>query len=217
MNTLASELRYCGDIGMFALDRPISSSCIHATTTCKTRCFNDKLYKMYPAMRIKDDRNEIAWINNDSLGLHRTLVRRKKQTKRVRFMTRGEALRDYRDIYRIENILKDNKENVFWLPTRAWRNPLLFSMAYDILSKYSNIRILASMDDSNTNEEWEHVKTLGLSTMNFDDNINPIETPNGDKYFKCPKTHKHLNGHCSICKGGCFNTKKRVDVHLLEH
>jgi hypothetical protein len=47
-------------------------------------------------------------------------------------------------------------------------------------------------------------------------------TPNGDRMFLCPKTHKKLKGHCSTCRAGCMGAKlpnygKRTDVHLSKH
>ena len=95
--------RFCDDIGMFANDRPINDtenhtgSCDHRTPFCDDTCYNVKLYKMYPDMAKRDDRCETIW---QSLGKHNVqgikawLERKRKQTKRVRHMTRGEAIKD---------------------------------------------------------------------------------------------------------------------------
>lgn len=216
-NTLSGEVRYCADIGMWALDRPILSSCVHKTDFCADTCFNNKLYKLYPAMEGKDIRNEAAWEGNDSAGLATTMGRKKKGSKnRFRLMTRGEAISSFADIDRIINLAVDMPGFQIWIPSRSWRNPVLFAAAMQAFASYKNIIVLASMDPSNTSDEWAHVKNLGMSTMFFGTD-DMKETPNGDRMFMCPKTHKHLNGHCGICKGGCFNTKKRVDVHLSQH
>jgi len=100
--SIAKEMRYCADIGMFALDRPIEGTCVHATEFCSAlgeggTCFNKKLYRIYPAMHSKDKRNEAAWraIDSESAAdMAKSLDRRKKQTDRIRLMTRGEAFSD---------------------------------------------------------------------------------------------------------------------------
>jgi hypothetical protein len=216
-STLGTEMRFVPDIGMWALDRPISSSCVHRTEFCESSCYNDKLYKLYPAMYGKDVRNEEAWQENDAQDLASCLSRKKKGSKnRFRLMTRGESISNFSDIERVINIAKELKGYKIWVPTRSWRSPVLFAMAQQAFRKYPNIILMASMDPSNSQEEWEHVKNLNLNTMFFGDDDMEV-TPNGDKVFKCPKTHKHLNGHCAICKGGCFTTRNRVDVHLKQH
>jgi hypothetical protein len=217
MSTLSKEIRYSEDISMFTLDRPIPTSCVHKTEYCDATCYNNKLYKLYPAMHTKDIRNEQAWIANDAEDLAKSLKRKRtKQTKRIRLMSRGEAFSTIADVQRVANLLDAMPDSVFWIPTRSWRNPVLFAMVQTMASKRKNARVLASMDPSNTSEEWEHVRNIGASTM-FYGNDAMLETPNGERMFKCPKTHAHLKGHCEICKAGCFNAKKRVNVHLKQH
>jgi len=168
-------------------------------------------------MHGKDIKNEEAWAGNDVLGLAKALTRKRtKQTKRVRLMSRGEAFSDYLDVQRVANMLDAMPETLFWIPTRAWRNPVLFSMVQAMISTRNNARVLASMDPSNTSEEWEHVANLGVSTMFYGDDA-MLQTPQGQRMFRCPKTHAKLSGHCSICKAGCFNNKKTVHVHLKQH
>jgi len=223
-NTLSNTVRFCPDIGLWAIDRP-ESSCVHKTEFCAATCYNLKLYDMYgdkagkygKGMRSKDIRSEEAWIDNDAGELAIALGRKRKGSKfRFRLMTRGEAISSFDDIARIANIAKELPNYQIWLPTRSWRNPILFAATQNELKKYPNIIIQASMDPSNIADEWEHVKNLGLGTMFYGDDDMEY-TPNGDRVFKCPKTHKHLKGHCAICKGGCFNTTKPVNVHLCQH
>lgn len=220
MTTLAKELRYCSDIGMFALDRSILASCVHKTKYCDDNCFNNKLFRIYPAMLSKDTRNEMAWDANDTEGLRTTLARRKHQTKRTRLMTRGEAVSDYQDVAKVENIVRDNPDSDWWIPTRAWRNPVLYAMLVSRLDKYSNVKLLCSTDPSNTIEELEHIETMGYSSMFFGDDTF-LTMPSGRKMFKCPKTWQHKKGHCATCVNGCFRDKTSkhgpVHVHLKQH
>ena len=82
---------------------------------------------------------------------------------------------------------------------------------------YSNVRILASVDPTTTQEEWESLTADGWSTMFFGDNAMRV-TPAGNKMFMCPKTHgAKVKGACEVCKRGCFRADKRVDVHLNQH
>ena len=215
MTALPTELRWCEDIGMFAFDRPIPISCVHKTEFCKKTCFNVKLYKFYKNMSVKDVRNEAYWQQISGVEVRRTLDRKRKQVDRVRFMTRGEGLADYNDVDRVADICIENPDSEFWLPTRAWRHPLLFALATDLRS-IPNLHVLGSFDPSNTAEEWEQVVAQGWSTMYYGDD-KFLTTPLGGKMFKCPKTWGHVSGACGVCKKGCFEGHGRVDVHLKAH
>lgn len=223
---MKTEMRYCEDIDMWAIDRQISGSCIFKTTTCEKECFNDKLYKLYPAMHGKDIRNEAYWDQITGIDFKSDYARKKKgkTSNRFRMMTRGETFDSVEGVHKMHDLALQNQDLIFWIPTRAWRdvvindNNEILSAVMSLIVPLKNCRVLASMDDSNTEEEWLFVtRVLRLSTMHFDADKAPQDTLAGDRFFRCPKTHKHLNGHCSICKAGCFNNKKRVDVHLLKH
>lgn len=213
---MKSELRWCEDIGMYALDRPIPTSCVHRTSYCDTHCFNVKLYRVYKNMAVKDVRNEAYWQQLTGFQVHETLRRRKKQTKRARFMTRGEGIKDHNDIDRVEDICLATPNTDWWLPTRAWRNALLMAQIQSRLVPIPNLHILASYDPSNTPEDWETTRVFGWSTMYFGDD-GFLTTPLGEKMFKCPKTWGKVKGACGTCKRGCFEGHGRVDVHLSQH
>jgi hypothetical protein len=76
-------IRWCDDIGMFAHDRPIPASCVQATDFCRSHCYNDALYPMYPAMRAKDARNEAVWQTIDAEAVRCDLAGRSRQTARA--------------------------------------------------------------------------------------------------------------------------------------
>lgn len=235
MNTIATEMRHCPDIGMFALDRPIEETCRWATEFCSAMgengtCFNKKLYRIYPAMHAKDKRNETAWRAIDSEAVadwFEALNRKRKDTSRVRLMTRGEAFSDYADIERVELLANATPDRLIWIPTRAWRNPLLWAMIGELTARCPNLRVLASIDPKNWDrttpvedrEYWEttavkDLETAGVSTMFYGDN----DATAGR--FKCPKTwggKKTKKGACAVCKKGCFRNDKPVHVHLKKH
>ena len=64
---MQTTLRWCKDIKMWAIDRPINDvgdvngSCVHRTSFCDTSCYNVKLYKMFKGMAKKDIANEKFW------------------------------------------------------------------------------------------------------------------------------------------------------------
>ena len=213
--SLAKELSWYSELGMFAIDRPIPISCTHQTDYCKTRCYNHKLYRIYPKMAQKDARNEEAWqaMNPEDLqALAKSLSRKRNQTKRVRLMSRGEAFSDYRDLAKVEALSRALPDTLLWVPTRAWQHPLLRVQILELQGRRKNLRILASLDPTTTREEYEALLIEGWSTMGFGAGVEEVMA----KPFKCPKTHRHLKAHCATCKAGCFSPK-RVDVWLLEH
>ena len=222
--------RYCDDIDMFAWDRPINDTenhkgtCDHRTDYCDKTCYNVKLYRMYPNMSVRDDRCETIWqkMTPEEIrsSFYSWLSKRKKQTKRVRACTRGEGIKDISDIYRIKEMALEAPDSIIWLPTRAWRNTLLKSLIEIELMPLPNVAVNASLDPSNTKDEWQSLIDSNWNIMFFGDD-DMIEDPvYKQRMFLCPKTHKKLSGHCSVCKAGCFSQKtinRTQIVHLSEH
>ena len=192
--------RWTDDIGMFASDRPINDtenhtgSCIHRTDFCDQTCYNIKLYKMYKNMANRDDRCETIWrklSTFSAIEVRKFLASKRKQVSRVRHMTRGEA----------------------------FSNPELRDLIERELMPLSNCAINASFDPSNTDDEWRMMQDRDWNIMFYGDDDRTV-APNGQRMFKCPKTHKKLSGHCNVCKAGCFAQKtinRTVVVHLSEH
>ena len=209
------EIRYCDDIGMWALDRSPMVSCVNATAHCREHCYNNKLYKLYPAMNCRDIKNELAWkkLNGDNFAA--TMKnKRKGQKDRFRFCTRGDTFASESDIYKVEQILQGNPNITFWIPTRAWRNPRLRDLIELRLMPLDNARILASLDPSNDFWEKRQIINRGWSTMFFGDDAAT------DGRIKCQKTWKTSNVSCDKCNVGCFEARygyKQVQVHLKSH
>ena len=236
-----NTLRWCSDIGMWSLDRPINDipntnitgSCVNRTSFCDVTCYNLKLYRMFPAMLTKDIRNEEFWqslpttrrhtYGNPSLeSLRKKFKNSRRQTKRVRLMTRGEGIKDKSDVQRVRILCEEFPDIIWWLPTRAWRNAELRDLVQRYLMPLPNLALNASLDPTNTENEIRLLTADGWSTMFYGDDTREYSpTMRGmERMFKCPKTHKKLKNHCGICKGGCFSLTsidRRTDVHLSQH
>ena len=215
--------RYCNDIGMFASDRPINDvgsvkgSCDHRTNFCDDTCYNVKLYRIYPNMGKRDERCEREWQQVSGTAVRTYLSRKKKQIKRARHMTRGEAIKDLSDIYRVKDIALATPDTTWWIPTRAWRNTLLRELIQIELFPITNIALNASLDPSNTQDEEDGLIDDGWNIMYYGDDT---KYAGKGEAFKCPKTWKKMSGHCAVCKAGCFSQTtigKRVTVHLSSH
>ena len=225
----ALEIRYCSDIGMWAIDRPIfdlaeekiKGSCVWASDFCFSSCFNLKLYKLYPNMRSKDVRNERQWATLKRIPqlLRATLARKRRSSKRFRFMTRGEAFATADDVHAVAAICSDSPDRWFWIPTKAWRDSRLRILIEREIVTLPNVAVLASTDPDTSSRQWAMLKRRGWSTMYYGDNTQTT-TPNGDQSFVCPKTYKGIKGHCADCRAGCFapiTLQRRVDVILQQH
>ena len=210
------EIRPCSDIGMFAIDRP-RTSCLHASKFCAATCYNRSIEARFrKSIPAKDIRNELSWQTITGTALAETLDRKRTFTGRIRLMTRGEALSDISDIDRVRDIARANPSRLIWVPTRAWRNPIMRALIQSTLFPIRNLRILASTDPSTSATEDADLASDGWGTMFFGDDT-ADQTKAGRPMFRCPKTWRHKTGHCEICKRGCFNSKTRVDVHLKRH
>ena len=200
-------MRYCRDLGMYALDRP-ETSCKYATVWCKANCYNLKLYRLHKSMRPKDTANEAEWQGMIGSRLKALLLHKRRQTKRIRLMTRGEAFSNPDDILKVRDMLLCNSKVLIWIPTRAWRDPNMRQAIEQLIIPLRNARVIASIDPTNTDYELDSIKTW--STMYTGD-----DTATDGRYI-CPKTWQHKHGVCATCRQGCFNSKQ-VNVHLKVH
>ena len=220
--------RECKDIGMAASDRPINDtknhegSCIHRTDYCDQTCYNIKLYNMYENMANRDDRCETIWqkLDKSNSDFTQFFSRKKYDTSRVRHMTRGEAFKDIKDVYRVKTMCLLNPDILWWIPTRAWRNHRIKSLIEKELMPLDNCAINASLDPSNNRLHWRMLIDDGWNIMFYGDDTLTHDPVYGKRMFACPKTHKGLKGHCIDCKAGCFAQKtinRTQIVHLSEH
>ncbi|MBO8085914.1 MAG: hypothetical protein J7D61_07730 [Marichromatium sp.] len=214
--TLGTVARWTTDIGMLAIDRSREDSCRHASEFCRKTCFNAKLERAFGhSISAKDRQNDEAWYGNDVASLAAKIRRMRNQTARARLMTRGESFRGFDDIARVRAILEATPDTVWWIPSRAWKRPVLWAAVVEMASAYPNARLMASIDPSDAPEMVRALEDAGYSTMFYGDD-SATTTAGGARRFLCPKTHKGLKGHCGICKAGCFSTKP-VHVHLKQH
>lgn len=210
-------MRFCASIGLFAIDRP-KTSCRHATNFCAARCYNKKLYALYPMMLLKDAKNEDYWQSLTGESLSREMARKSKSTNRVRLMTRGEAFSCPADIDKVADITCKNPTTMFWIPTHAWREPQLREALETTIAPIKNVRLQASVDPSNTPGEVKSLRRSGWKIMAFGwgskQEMESALSIDGAK--DCPKTAKHKIGACATCKGRCF-AKAQTVVFLDQH
>jgi len=161
-------------------------------------------------MKEKDIRNDIFWNRLNGKIFKECIKRKRKFTGRFRFCSRGEPFMNVIDVNRMRDILIENQNILFWIPTRSWRNEELRSEIQNKILPLENNRIIMSIDPSNSEEEIEKLKKDGFSTMYFGDDEKT------ENRIKCPKTWYNVHGYCNVCPIGCFSDK-RVDVHLKMH
>jgi len=173
---------------------------------------------MMPASDIK---NEYRWsaMTGDTIAAEiagKNQRARARAVSRVRFCTKGEPFSEIKDIDLVKDIAVKNPEVLFWVPTRAWRHQEFREKIEDLLFDIGNLRIMASLDPSNTRIEAQSLKASGWSTMFFGmDDVEEAEETFGLKFTKCPKTHSGKRGSCQKCIL-CFS-KRQMNVHLKEH
>ena len=208
-------------IEMWALDRPIAS-CTHCTAFCRKHCYTHKAYRQYHhIMPASDIKNEYRWglLTGKKVAeeINRKNSRaRSRVIRRVRFCTKGEPFSELSDISKVADIAGSCPKVLFWIPTRAWRRLEFREKIEANLLSMPNLRIMASIDPSNSREEVQEIISKGWSTMFFGiDDIKAAEEKFGIKFSKCPKTHSGLRSscqHCNLCFGAVT-----VNVHLKRH
>jgi len=213
---MKNEIRYCEDIGMWVTDRDIQKTCKWRTPFC-SNCYNHKLYNIFKNMKTKDVRNEEFWADLDGDKFKKAFKGKRKGVtlKRFRFQTRGETFSSPKDVFKVLDILAKNEDVIFWIPTRAWRDSEMKTLIETYIFPLKNARVQASMDPTNTPEEWAKVKKHGWSTLFYGEN-DMIRNPNGDLMKLCSKTFFEEKSACATCKDACFS-EKRNDTHLKQH
>ena len=208
-------------IEMWTIDRPVAS-CTHCTSFCRRNCYTNKAYVQYHhIMPTSDIKNEYRWnlMTGEALAdeIHRKNKRaRSRKVERVRFCSKGEPFSELSDIGRIKSIGMENPEVLFWIPTRSWRREAFRERIETELLQYPNLRIMASIDPSNSIDEVQMIDKASWSKMFFGiDNVEEAEKVFGIKFAKCPKTHEGLHGSCQMCNL-CF-AAERNNVHLKKH
>lgn len=206
-------MRHCTDLGLFAIDKPMSS-CKHRTAYCKKSCYNRKFFRQYRhTMKPFERTLRSEWRALTGVAVAAELSRKRKPTDRVRLCTRGEPFSTLADIIKVRDILLATPATKWWIPTRAWRDPILAAFIDAMIRPLPNAYVQASMDPSNSMQDWQNVKDLGWPVMFFGDD-HATQTPLGDALARCPKTWEHTKASCSTCTL-CFDGAS--NVHLRKH
>lgn len=208
-------------IQMWAIDRPVAS-CTHRTSFCQQNCYTRKAYSQYHHMMPASDiKNEYRWglMTGDTIAAEiagKNQRARARAVSRVRFCTKGEPFSEIKDIDLVKDIALKNPEVLFWVPTRAWRQPEFNEKIAAELLSIPNLRIMASIDPSNSRNEAQEIIAKGWSTMFFGiDDVNAAVGKFGLGFLKCPKTHDQRRGSCQTCNL-CFGARQ-INIHLKQH
>ena len=222
---LQNRIKINCELGMLTIDRAWGSTCKWRTAFCAKHCYNKKLRELHPSIKKSSAPDEAFWAGLDgkwlveflhsdkfdrfaaSVGYSAAFMR-----GRIRFATRGETFATLPDVDKVADLLDMNPQTLFWMPTRAWRDPSgrMMDAIEETVMPFKNARVLASTDPSNTPDELEVLDYRMWSTMFFG---NDGAT---DGRFKCPKTHKKWKSYCRLCENGCFKNDE-VHIHLSQH
>lgn len=161
----------------------------------------------------RDIKNEIYWQHLNGEKFRTDMSRKRKNTDRFRFVSRGEAISNEQDILKIKDIVLTNSEITFWVPTRAWRSNLRSQIESDLFP-IGNLRVTASLDPSNSNEEMQELSDAGWGTTFFGNNETYYLE---DVAIKCIKTWDKKRGiKCYNCENGCYNINQ-AHVWFKQH
>jgi hypothetical protein len=209
------------DMGIMRVDRSFNS-CKHCTSFCVQKCYARRLTRIYDKMnhdRVTGslDRAENYYQVSSVETIAADIVKKLDRTRngnpfRFRWCAMGEPFVTTGDINKIRAIAKLTPAVQHWIPTRAWRKTALRTLIERGIMQEDNVRVLASVDPSNTKRELASIGRW--RTMFFGDND---RHPLSDHAFKCPKTFNHGGPiTCKNCEGGCFNNTTR-HIHLKKH
>ena len=151
----------------------------------------------------RDVKNDNFWLTLTGADLNAILSRKRKQTKRFRFCTRGEPFSLKSDVYKIYRLCAQNKNTDFWAPTRAWRNSSVLDLIINILEPLDNFYLTCSLDPSNTQLQVDYLNRMGVSTGFFgDDKTYPFK--HNKPVVKCPNKWGDKTITCANCNVACY-------------
>lgn len=221
---MKSQIKFCKHINLFTINRP-RESCRFASDFCFKNCYHAKMENLYARYKDEADKKEEAYwhqITGEQIATFLS-TKRTRPTDRFRLMSRGEALTNKRDVWRIYDICMQNLDTLFMLPTKAWRSHRMMEYMKDILSSCPNLRLLFSTDP----DIWsEALKVIGAHmphpliarmTLTY---FGTDEFPADLEVFKCLKTwDKGTLVTCATCQAGCFiEDRYRLKIiHFKKH
>jgi len=212
MKPTLNEISWCKVINMFRLDRGVET-CKWATSFCRATCYKWKMMVVFDRSIIaKDQRLQGQWplLNAETWAEWASM--RRKPVERFRFCTRGETFSCAADVDKIADVVSGNPGTLFWMPTRAWRNPHLRSKLDKLVRPLPNARLQASVDPTTKPIQLASLDRDGWSTMFYGNDGNVGRQGR----TLCRKTWFHDDGvACDTC-GICFSAQQ-THVHLKWH
>lgn len=229
---MKNETRYVEDLGINCLDLPSYNptlpydperrgTCL-PDAACMGRCegvsacYNVKLYRLYPGMVAKDQRNLEYWqiVPVKMLARHVKARTRSLNLKRFRFASRGDVLTEAWSIQKVAELAKALPDVDFWVPTMGWRYKALLNVIREKLEPLENVKLAASITPATNPKQLATALWLmckGWNIMFYGDDKDTPLFPRG-AFFKCPKTWNKQRGACATCdaKDGCFGSGNAI-------
>jgi hypothetical protein len=225
-NLFREAAKYLADMGIWAIDRPLSSCDAGGCKTHACRhCYVLPLYASWGedsnttrGMRSKDrDVNVPNWEHMTPaaarafFGMGDHDGKRRQQVTRFRLCSRGEPFATADDVRKVAGMVAGTPGTLWWIPTKMHRNPARRQQITDMVRSLPNARVAASVDYTTTPAEHHALVRDGWSRMYFGDDAT------AERFgYACPKTFRHAPKACRTCKGGCYAVG-RTDVGLKFH
>lgn len=193
-----------GKIPSFSL--PAIDSCPGATTWCKSKCYADKVARIYKNAAKSYETNMIATSNISFVSLMNTELAKltAKGVKVFRMHVAGDFY-DVKYIYKWANIIKANPSIMFYGYTRSWSIPNMLPHL-ELLRGLQNVILFASTDTTTVGKVpsgWREAYAAD----------NPLT--NKPKMIACLEQAGKVTS-CDQCKI-CFNTKSTVNIYFKTH
>lgn len=209
----------CPSLGIHKLDPALV--CPWRTDACKA-CYAMAAYRRWRSALSTDGRRYMVdAVGRDAARWFLWAPCHFNGIPAVRIATRGEALKNRADLEHVRSLVASCPDTLWMLPTRAWRDPAMRELIQTRLMGLGNLRLLASIDRTSTQEEYDALVADGWSTMGFwarGDNPHPFAP---ETCLRCPKTWGGAHGAtaCKRCSSegiGCFQSARK-DVFLRLH
>lgn len=163
-----------------SFDIPPISTCPGSTEICRSKCYANQMFAMYPALARKYERNILLTKSKDFV---KTLIKHIPRQATVRIHVSGDfySAKYARDWFKIA----EKRSNcTFYAYTRSWRvNNVKMLQTIRNLQELPNVNINLSLDEDTGIPNFEGADSYRWCFMSSDDNA-PTELRRNDIVFR---------------------------------